>query len=696
VRLKALFEPKRVALIGASSTQGKIGNAILENLRATFQGEIIPINPRTRKMAGLPCYPSISAVAGGIDLVVIAVPAPKVPALLRECGEKGVSAAIVISSGFKETGDEGRRLEEKLVETATKYDISLLGPNCLGLISPKVGLNTTFGHRMAHPGQVAVISQSGAFCTAMLEWAWTKGLGFSRFISLGNKAILNEADFLDDLREDPETKVVLAYIEGIDDGKRFIDVAYQLTRQKPLIVLKAGHTTTGARAAFSHTGAMAGSERAYRAAFDKCGAIQARTLEELLDYARTLSSQPLLRSNRIAVVTNAGGPGVLASDAIEKEGLNLAHFSANTLRRLEGSLPAAASLNNPVDTIGSTRQQEYRKALQIVLSDENVDGGLALSAPAAIISFPELARVLTEVQNESGKPILCSFMAEEIGEEARELLDSGGVPHYFDPARAARSLAVLHKYAQQKDQINEPPERFPCSRTKVERIIRHNYSEGTFALGLPGLEILHAYGIKTPVGGIARSIEQAQQIATTISGPVVMKLISPELIHKSDVGGVLLNIEETAVADGYQHLIEIARGQDVEQSGVLVQRQLNGGRELIIGMSRDKQFGPLLMFGLGGIYVEVIEDVGFALSPLGRNEARHMVESIRGFPTLTGLRGEKGVDLDGVIEVILRVSQLVEDFPEIEELDINPLLAFPEAVYAADVRLRLRNKGANQ
>lgn len=696
MRLRALFEPKRVALIGASSTQGKIGNAILENLRAAFQGEIIPINPRTRKMAGLPCYPAISTVAGEIDLAVIAVPAPKVPDLLRECGEKGVSAAIVISSGFKETGDEGRRLEEKLVETATKYDIRLLGPNCLGIISPKVGLNTTFGHRMAHPGQVAVISQSGAFCTALLEWAWTKGLGFSRFISLGNKAILDEADFLDDLKEDPETSVVLAYIEGIDEGKRFIDVARRLTRQKPLIVLKAGHTTAGAHAACSHTGAMAGSERAYRAAFDKCGAIQAGTVEELLDYARTLSSQPLLRSNRIAVVTNAGGPGVLASDAIEKEGLNMAHLSENTLKRLKGSLPTAASVNNPVDTIGGTPPQIYHRALQIVLSDENVDGALALSAPAAIISFPELAKVATEVQNESGKPILCSFMAEDIGEEARGILDLGGVPHYFDPARAARSLAVLHKYAQQKDRVNETPKHFPCSRTKVERIIRHNYSEGTSALGLPGLEIFHAYGIKTPVGGIACSIEQAQQIAATISGPVVMKLISPKLIHKSDVGGVLLNIEETAVANGYQRLIEIARGQDVEQGGVLVQQQLTGGQELIIGMSRDPQFGPVLMFGLGGIYVEVIEDVGFALSPIGRNEARRMVESIRGFPVLTGLRGGKGVDLDGVIEVILRVSQLVEDFPEIEELDINPLLAFPEAVYAADVRLRLRNKGTNQ
>ncbi len=688
--LEGLLFPKSAALIGASPKEGKLGNVLFRNM-SSFPGRFYPVNPNYAEIEGVKCYPNVSALPEVPDMAVVIIPADPALAVIEECGRVGIRNVVVITAGFKEAGPEGAVREKRLVEIARRYGINVLGPNCFGLISTEAGLNATFALRGALPGNIAFLSQSGAFCTSVLDWAWEEKLGFSHFVSLGNKAVLNEAHFLRPFAEDPDTRVIVAYLEGIADGDAFIRIAREVVKTTPIVVLKAGRTEAGARAVSSHTGTLAGSDAAYEAAFRKCGVIRARNVEELFDYAYILAKQPTPKGKRVGVMTNAGGAGVMASDAVEEHGLELARFHEATARALGEFLPPAANIYNPVDVLGDARLDRYKRALDLVIDDPNVDMVVALSAPAPLIPFPELARVVSEAMRRSGKPLTVSFMAGDLGEEAEEALRAAGIPSYFDPSRAVRALAVLRRYAEVKAREWEEPRELPVDRERVRAILERALAAGKTQLGVEAMEILSAYGIPVAPWGLARTPDEAAGIAAELGGPVVLKLVSPDLVHKTEVGGVLLDVPAEAAGERAEAMLARAayRFPQARIEGVLVQKQLPPGREIILGSVRDPQFGPLTMVGLGGVFVEVLRDVVFGVAPLSPGEAREMVGSIRGYALLRGIRGEPGVKVEAVAEALERVSHLVHDFPEIVELDVNPLLAYPDRVAAVDLRITL-------
>jgi len=688
--LDGLLFPRSVAVIGATPVAGKIGNVVFTNV-ANFPGEVYAVNPKYQEIAGKPCFPSVLDLPKPVDLAVVVIPAEGVSQVLRECGKKGIKNAVVITAGFKECGPEGAKRERELVQIAEEYGLNVLGPNVLGLISTRVGLNATFAPKGALPGSIAFMSQSGAFCTSVLDWAWKEKLGFSHFVSLGNKAVLDESDFLAAFAEDPETKVIVAYLEGIKDGPRFMELARRISQEKPIVILKAGRAEAGARAVSSHTGTMAGSDHAYDAAFRQCGVIRARTVEELFDYAYILSRQPLPKGKRIGIVTNAGGAGVMAADAAEWEGLAVARLSESTLQALAGRLPPEAAIYNPVDIIGHATAEQYRAALELVLADPGVDLGVALSAPHPILRYADLARVVAEAKERFGKPIAVSFMAGELGEEAEEILRQAGIPSFFDPARAVRALAALVKYAEIRARSRTPPPRFPVDLPKARKILKSAEEKGRVRLGLEAMELLSAYGIPVAKGGVAKTAEEARKIAEEIGKPVAIKILSPEITHKTEVGGVRLSVPPQEADRVAWELLNAFRKTfpGIPMDGVYVQEMLPPGREVILGMVRDPTFGPLLMFGLGGIYVEVLRDVAFGVAPLSREEAEEMVRLIRGAKILLGVRGQPPVDLAGLVDLILRLSQMSVENPEILELDLNPVMCYPERVVAVDVRMTI-------
>jgi acetyltransferase len=688
--LDGLLFPRSVAVIGATPVAGKIGNVVFTNV-ANFPGEVYAVNPKYQEIAGKPCFPSVLDLPKPVDLAVVVIPAEGVSQVLRECGKKGIKNAVVITAGFKECGPEGAKRERELVQIAEEYGLNVLGPNVLGLISTRVGLNATFAPKGALPGSIAFMSQSGAFCTSVLDWAWKEKLGFSHFVSLGNKAVLDESDFLAAFAEDPETKVIVAYLEGIKDGPRFMELARRISQEKPIVILKAGRAEAGARAVSSHTGTMAGSDHAYDAAFRQCGVIRARTVEELFDYAYILSRQPLPKGKRIGIVTNAGGAGVMAADAAEWEGLAVARLSESTLQALAGRLPPEAAIYNPVDIIGHATAEQYRAALELVLADPGVDLGVALSAPHPILRYADLARVVAEAKERFGKPIAVSFMAGELGEEAEEILRQAGIPSFFDPARAVRALSALVKYAEIRARSRTPPPRFPVDLPKARKILKSAEEKGRVRLGLEAMELLSAYGIPVAKGGVAKTAEEARKIAEEIGKPVAIKILSPEITHKTEVGGVRLSVPPQEADRVAWELLNAFRKTfpGIPMDGVYVQEMLPPGREVILGMVRDPTFGPLLMFGLGGIYVEVLRDVAFGVAPLSREEAEEMVRLIRGAKILLGVRGQPPVDLAGLVDLILRLSQMSVENPEILELDLNPVMCYPERVVAVDVRMTI-------
>jgi acetyltransferase len=677
-----------VAVIGATPVPGKIGHAVMANV-AQFPGPVFAVNPKYKEVLGRPCYPRVGDLPEAVDLAVVVIPAEDVLPVLEECGKKGIQNVVILSAGFKESGVAGALREQKLVQIANEYELNVLGPNAFGLISTRVGLNTTFAHRTARPGEIAFMSQSGAFCTSVLDWAWEEKLGFSHLVSLGNKAVLDECDFLWAFAGDPKTRVIMAYLEGIRDGRRFLAIAREITREKPIVVLKAGRAEAGARAVSSHTGTMAGSDHAYEAAFRQAGVIRARTVEELFDYAYILARQPRPNGRRIGIMTNAGGAGVMATDAAEWEGLAVARFSDATLRALAEKLPPTAALYNPVDVLGDADVQRYREALHLVLADPGVDMTVALSAPHPILRFAELAQAVAEAKERFGKPIAVSFMAGELGEEAEEILRRAGIPAFFDPARVVRALAALVKYAEIQARPRAQPPQFPSQREKVQEILAAARKKGRVRLGLEAAEILSAYGVPLARGTVAHNAEEAGRIARELGGPVALKILSPDLTHKTEVGGVRLGVPpEEAERVAWELLSHFRkRFPEAQFDGVYVQEMLPPGREVILGMVRDPTFGPLLMFGLGGIYVEVLRDVAFAVAPLSRPEAEELVESVHAKKLLYGVRGQPPVDVSALVACILRVGQLCAENPEILELDINPILCYPGRVVAVDVRM---------
>ena len=687
--LSELFAPETVAVVGATEREGSVGRAIMDNLVADFDGTVVPVNPNYDEVLGIPCVSDIGAADA--DLAVVVVPPKIAVEAVRQAGESGVRNVVVITAGFGETGSEGAARERELREVAEQYGINLVGPNSLGIMSTGVDMNATFGPDNAQPGGMSFMSQSGAFITAVLDWANDQDIGFRDVVSLGNKAVLDEADFVREWGDDPETDVVIGYLEGIEEGREFIDSAREVTQDTPIVLVKSGRTDAGAQAASSHTGTIAGSDEAYETGLEQAGVIRAESVQELFDSAQMLGSQPLPEQDDVAIITNAGGPGVMATDAVGDSGLSMATFSDETLDTFSEKLPAEGNIYNPVDVVGDAGNDRFRNALEIALEDENVGCAVVLSAPTAVLDYAQLARDTVELSDEYDKPVAACFMGGERVEPAAEVLKDAGIPNYFDPARAVDSLDALSEYADIAAREYDEPTEFDVDREAAHDILSAVKGRGDNRLGVEAMDLLDAYGIPTPQGEIVDAPTDAEGVAERIDGDVVMKIVSPDILHKSDIGGVKVGVSDADVYDAYEDLITRARNYqpDAELIGVQVQEMvdLDSGVETIVGMNRDPQFGPLLLFGLGGIFVEILEDTTFRVAPVAESEAKAMTEEIDSAPLLRGARGRDPADVPAVVETIQRLSQLVTDFPAILELDINPLVATPDGVQAVDVRL---------
>lgn len=697
--LEAIFAPKAVAVIGASPEPTRLGHQVLKNIvQNGYQGRIYPIHPKASEILGLLAYPSVLAVPEPIDLAVIVIPTALVLGAVEECGQKGVQGLIVITAGFKEVGGEGKRLEKQLIEVVQRYQMRMIGPNCLGVIDTTCNLNATFAALMADPGKIAFMSQSGALCTAILDWSKANAIGFSRFVSLGNKADVNEVTLLQAWGNDPYSKVILAYLEGISDGPSLITTAREVTAKTPVIAIKSGTTAAGTRAVSSHTGSLTGSENAYEAAFTQCGILRAHSMEDLFDLALAFAYQPPLKGNNIAIVTNAGGPGIIATDAIERTGLlKIAEFTPETISRLQHELPPMANVFNPIDVIGDARSDRYWIAIDAALKDPGVDALLVLFTPQASSETELTAQLITELAAKSEKPVVTSFMGAVSLVKALEILQAGKIPNYAFPERAVNALRGMAAHLNWKQQPLPEYVEFEVDKARVRDLFARVREAGRVELGeIEAREVIEAYGMRLPKSKLARSAEEAVQFAQEIGYPVVMKVSSPDILHKSDIGGVKVGVSDaTTVRDSFDLIEYRARkySPNAQVWGVLIQEMVRKGRELLVGVSRDPQFGPLIVFGMGGIYVEVLRDVAFRLAPISRQEARSQIRGIRTYKLLQGVRGEAPADVASVEEVLLRVSQLVTDFPEIVEMDINPLVVHPQGEGAVVVDARIILQG---
>lgn len=695
--LKPFFEPSSVAVIGASRDTDKLGYAVLHNLVEggyVQSGKVFPINPKADEILGYPAYASVLDVPDPIDLAVIVIPYPYVPDALRICGQKDIPAAIVISAGFREAGMEGLERERELISIAKECNIRLIGPNCLGVIDTITPMNASFSAGTPPTGPMAFMSQSGALGTAILDWAQAGRLGLAKFVSLGNKADVSEIDLMEAWADDPATKVIMMYSEGLPNGQEFIRVAREVTRRKPVVAIKSGVTQSGSRAVSSHTGSLAGSEQAYQAAFRQAGVLRAESMQELFDIALALGYQPLLKGSRIGIITNAGGPGILATDALERAGMSLARFELETRQSMEEYLPGAASAANPVDVLGDARADRYCFALEKVAADPNVDGLLVVLTPQAMTEVEETARAVGELSQTLDKPVFTCFMGEASITEGLDILAEYDVPNFAFPELAARAFKAMARYREIQTRPLSEFASFDVEKQAVNDLFAQVRSEGRLSIGdAEAQAILKAYGMKTPASKLAATPEEAVKIAAEVGFPVVLKIASPDILHKTDVGGVkvgLRNSEE--VRDSFELMTYRAERYLPEARlwGCQVQEMAPpGGLEVLVGMNRDPQFGPLVTFGLGGIYVEALKDVTFRVAPFTVRDAENMLKEIRAKALLDGVRGQPPVDKDAIIDTLLRICQLVTEYPEITELDINPLIVYPKGQGAIAIDMRL-------
>lgn len=696
--LSSIFAPRSVAVIGASRDLGKVGHAIFRNVLEDFQGVVYPVNPNAQSIRGVRSYPSVLEIPDPVDLAIIIVPAGSVRAVLDECGRKGVRGVVVISAGFRESGPQGRRREDEVIAAVHQYGFALVGPNCLGVLNTDAGvrLNATFARAMPAAGNIAFLSQSGALTTAVLDYARAKGIGFSKLVSLGNKADVTELDLLAALRDDPRTDVIVLYLEELTDGQRFIRLCREITGEiaqpKPILAVKSGRTPAGARAVSSHTGSLAGSDEVYDAIFLQSGVLRVDSVEELFHYAVAFANQPLPSGRRIAVVTNAGGPGIMAADAAVRQGLEMAAFTEGTKQALRLALPAEAAIDNPVDVVGDAQHDRYQAAVRAVLRDPGSDGAIVLLTPQAVTDIDQVARVVAEEAHGGRKPVLASFMGIVDVSGGVRVLEEARIPHYGFPEDAVRAFAAMARYAEWLHRPRTEVRTFPVDRTSAAEVLRQA-PRGVFVRETLALRLLEAYGFPLAPWAEASSAEEAVIRSSAIGFPVAMKVLSPQIVHKVDVGGIRLHLTAPSeVRAAYEEMMaDITRRQPgAAVEGVIVQKMVPGV-ETILGINRDPQFGPILMFGLGGIYVEVFKDVTFRLAPIRELGAQRMVESIKAGQILRGARGRPPADLDALRECIERLSQLAVDVPEIAELDVNPLMVLPTGQGAAvvDVRLRL-------
>ncbi|GAB4505073.1 MAG: acetate--CoA ligase [Anaerolineales bacterium] len=677
--LTPFFQPEGVVVLGVSTSPQKLGYGVARNLVFSgYRGAIHFVSQKSGQLFGRPLYTDLSQVPEPVDLAVLIVPAGATPQALEACGRRGIHAAIVVASGFREAGAEGAALEARCLEIAHQYDMRIVGPNCIGSLNTHLPLDTTFLPPPMPPrGHIGFISHSGAFCAAVVDWSRNHGFGFSQLISLGNQADVNETDMLPVVAADEHTRVVTLYLEGVSDGKRFVNTAREVTRHKPVLALKVGRFEAGRRAAASHTGALAGSDRAFEAAFEKCGIFRADTAEEMFEWAQALAACPLPHGRNVAVLTNAGGPGVMAADTLERSGLHMANLSEATTHSLAAKLPPAASVQNPVDMLASASPTQYAECLSDLLADHGVDCALVILPPPPMYHAEEAAEALIPVIRTAAKPVLIALPGSELTKEAAKRFQQTGIPTYTFPEQAASALGILARRAEYLHQLetSAPEEPRPPARP---------------ASGHSPEDLITAYGIPAAPLKRAASSDEAVSLARELGFPLVMKIASPHISHKSDVGGVLLDLQdETAVLHGYTQTMERVRAArpDAHIEGVLLQRQIPAGQEVIVGMTRDPQFGPLLMFGSGGVEVEGLKDVAFALGPLTQAEAESLMRRTWAGKKLDGFRNIPPVDKSAVARVLVALSQLAEEHPEIAEIEINPLRVLPQGAVALDVRI---------
>ncbi len=698
--LEKLFNPSTIAVIGASRIPGKVGYAILSNIISSgFKGEVYPVNPNATEILGLKCYPRVSDVPSDIDLAIISIPAQMVVDVAEECGRKGVKYLVVVSAGFKETGPEGLVREVRLQTVCRRYGMRILGPNCLGFIDTYTPLNASFAATQPLKGSIAFISQSGALATSILNWSKSVGVGFSRFVTLGNRADIDESDVIESLCVDPNTKVILLYLESVSNGDKFRMIARTVSSVKPVIAVKAGASHHGAVAASLHTGSIAGSDSAYEAVFKQCGIVRARSLEELFNAARLFASQPIPKSYSTVIVTNAGGPGILATDACERYGVELEPIPIELARDLRAKLPPAASLHNPIDILGDADAERYRTTLETILARGNVDALIVILTPQAMSQPRETAEVLAELKSRyPDKVILASFIGGEEMSEAKAILRKSGIVDFDFPDDAASALSLLFNYKRSIEKLRnipEPQKLKDVDREFVETLLsRFKLERRVNLLGYEAFQILSAYNIPTVSCRLARTPEEAVKIAEEIGYPVVVKVSSPEILHKTDVGGVKLNLNSPSeVADAFEEVVSNTRKYMPRANiyGVEVSKMVARGMEVIVGMHRDPQFGPLIMFGLGGIYVDFIRDVSFRVAPLSTEEALDMIKETRSYTLLRGVRGGGPSDIESLVDVIVRVGLLSTEFREIADMDLNPIFVYEKGkgCIAVDAKITL-------
>jgi len=692
MNFSAVFYPKSIAIIGASSHEKTVGNDIVKNLvRQGYAGKIYPINPKIEELYGLKVYSNIDQVEDLVELLVIAIPAKLVAEEIKKGSIKGVKAAIVISAGFKEVGN--LELEKELAKTCRDLDITLVGPNCLGAINAEIQMNASFASIMPPIGEVAFMSQSGALCTAVLDYAKDLGIGFSKFISIGNKAALNELDLIKYLHADKKTKVICMYVESLENAPEFIEVLRKLNRgrnPKPIIVLKSGKTAAGAGAIASHTGSLSSGDSAYKALFAQAGMIRANSVSELFDLAQIFSMNEIVRVNKVAIITNAGGPGVLATDAVIENGLELAKLAPETVAELRSFLPVSASTHNPIDVLGDAVGEVYEKTINVLAKDANIDAIILLLTPQSMTEPDKTAQAVVQMRKKSKKPIVVSLMGKKLVAAGVEILRSNKIATIAFPEPAAMALAKFAKFSSWSKKQNEEILSFnDVDRKKVAEIFTKAKSQNKTSFPeAEAMEIMRAYNFPLMKSAVVKSSKEALKVMQEFKCEAAMKIVSPDILHKSDVGGVSLNVTVATVVDEYEAMMKrVSQNKpNAKLEGVLLLQMAKKGTELILGINKNS-LGTMLMFGLGGIYVEVFKDVNFAFAPLTREDALNMINGLRSSKLLDGVRGEKPVDKEILVETIGRLAQLVHDFPEIVELDINPLLANGDGVKVLDTRV---------
>ncbi|MHC4130731.1 MAG: acetate--CoA ligase alpha subunit [Planctomycetota bacterium] len=699
--IESIMAPRSIAVVGATNRPGSVGLAVFRNLlSADFHGVLYPVNPKAEFVQSVKAYPSLTDIPDDVDLAVIIVPASIVSDILIQAGKKNVKGAVVITAGFKEIGAKGLELENQLKDIARQYNISLIGPNCLGVInaSNDVCMNASFATKMPKAGNIAFISQSGALCTAVLDYAQGRDVGFSKFISFGNKADVNEIDLLRYLKDDPDTDVILMYLEDITNGREFLETARQVTwdAKKPMLAIKSGRSVEGARAAASHTGSLAGSDSTYDAIFYQSGIMRVEGINDLFDYATAFAKQPVPNGKRIAIITNAGGPGIMATDAAIRHKLEIASLSEQTREKLKEVLPPTASIQNPVDVIGDATHERYEAAIQHILKDENVDSAIIILSPQAMTDVLETASIVPNVTKDIDKPVLCSFMGIVDVSEGVRHLEKHGIPNYAFPEAAVRTMAVMSFYG---DLLNLDKRKVPtvsADRSAADALIKNALADkdSCYLPEFHANQILDCYGFPLLKTALLRDFSDIDKLTDEISFPAAMKISSPDIVHKFDAGGVRLKIKTAEAAkQAFQEIIQNAKNYNPSAliDGVIIEPMAKKGIEVILGAARDPKFGPVCMFGLGGTFVEAIKDVTFRIAPMWEISAEIMIRTIKAYTILQGVRGAPPSDIEGIKDCILRLSQMLTNHPEIAELDINPLIVYPQGqgCVVADSRILL-------